>query len=63
MDGGVILITSDHGNMEDLSVRRHTLNPVPALIFGPVELRAGFIQEITDLTHIAPAIWKTVTKM
>ena len=31
---GLILLTSDHGNMEDLSTRRHTMNPVPALIVG-----------------------------
>ena len=28
-DDGLIVITSDHGNMEDLSTRRHTLNDVP----------------------------------
>jgi hypothetical protein len=30
-----ILICSDHGNVEDLSTRSHTLNPVPVLYFGP----------------------------
>lgn len=29
-----VLICSDHGNVEDLSVRSHTLNPVPVLHFG-----------------------------
>ena len=38
-DEGLILITSDHGNMEDLSTRGHTMNPVPAVIVG--EERAG----------------------
>ena len=28
-------ICSDHGNVEDLSTRSHTLNPVPVLYFGP----------------------------
>ena len=26
-DAGLVIIISDHGNMEDLSTRRHTLNP------------------------------------
>jgi Metalloenzyme superfamily len=29
-----VLITSDHGNVEDLAVRTHTLNPVAVLAFG-----------------------------
>lgn len=30
----VVVICSDHGNVEDLSVRHHTLNRVPVLCFG-----------------------------
>jgi len=30
-----VLICSDHGNVEDLSTRSHTLNDVPVLYFGP----------------------------
>ncbi len=30
-----LLITSDHGNSEDLSVKTHTRSPVPAVAFGP----------------------------
>ncbi len=62
LEQGIILISSDHGNMEDLSVRRHTLNPVPALIFGHSGIREKINQAFTDLTHIAPAIWNTVTQ-
>jgi 2,3-bisphosphoglycerate-independent phosphoglycerate mutase len=51
----LILITSDHGNLEDLSTRRHTRNPVPALLIGPEPLRARFIPSLTDLTGILPA--------
>lgn len=40
---GLILITSDHGNLEDLSTRRHTSNPVPGLLIGASELRETFI--------------------
>lgn len=53
---GLILITSDHGNLEDLSTRRHTTNPVPALVVGAPELRRKFTGRITDLTHVSPAI-------
>jgi len=31
-----VLVCSDHGNLEDLSVRTHTRNPVPTLIWGPL---------------------------
>jgi predicted AlkP superfamily pyrophosphatase or phosphodiesterase len=40
---GLILLTSDHGNLEDLSTRRHTTNPVPGLLVGAPELRERFI--------------------
>jgi hypothetical protein len=50
------LITSDHGNMEDLSTRRHTAADVPLLLFGEQALRREFQKDIHDLTGIAPAI-------
>jgi 2,3-bisphosphoglycerate-independent phosphoglycerate mutase len=52
----LILLTSDHGNMEDLGTRKHTAAPVPLLLFGKQAIRAEFKKEITDLTGIAPAI-------
>jgi 2,3-bisphosphoglycerate-independent phosphoglycerate mutase len=57
---GLILITSDHGNMEDLSTRRHTTNPVPGLLIGDQQLRNSFIHELYDLTGISPAILRLV---
>jgi 2,3-bisphosphoglycerate-independent phosphoglycerate mutase len=57
---GLILVTSDHGNMEDLSTRRHTDADVPALVIGNRSARDEFTRGMKDLTHIAPAIWKTV---
>ncbi|HEY9282022.1 MAG TPA: alkaline phosphatase family protein, partial [Pyrinomonadaceae bacterium] len=30
-----VLVTSDHGNVEDLSLKNHTRNPVPTLAWGP----------------------------
>jgi 2,3-bisphosphoglycerate-independent phosphoglycerate mutase len=55
-EDGLILITSDHGNLEDLSTRRHTRNPVLALIIGSPQLRQNFTQNLVDLTSITPAI-------
>jgi len=55
-DDGLILLTSDHGNMEDLSTRKHTDADVPLIIFGDKKLRDEFQQNITQLNHIAPAI-------
>jgi hypothetical protein len=51
-----VLVCSDHGNLEDLSVRTHTRNPVPTLIWGPrAEELGGGILTIQD---IAPAVLK-----
>jgi 2,3-bisphosphoglycerate-independent phosphoglycerate mutase len=55
---GLILVTSDHGNMEDLSTRRHTLNPVPLLIIGAKSLREEIFHRSKDLSDVAPAILK-----
>jgi hypothetical protein len=53
-----LLITSDHGNIEDLSSRNHTLNPVPTLIWGPArEQLAGRIRTLADIT---PAVLETL---
>jgi hypothetical protein len=49
-----IVITSDHGNIEDLTTRSHTLNPVPTLSFG--EGRGLLHSRIESLTDITPAI-------
>ncbi|MYD11049.1 MAG: peptidase [Chloroflexi bacterium] len=52
-DSGLVVITSDHGNMEDLSTRRHTLNPVPTLIIG--RRAAEFAEGYTCLADFVPA--------
>lgn len=53
---GLILFTSDHGNLEDLSTRRHTLNPVPALLIGDPDIREEFLRGMKDLSDLLPAI-------
>jgi hypothetical protein len=59
-DDGLILVTSDHGNMDDLSTRKHTPANVPALVIGEKSAREEFTQDMKDLTDIAPAIWMLV---
>lgn len=59
---GLILLTSDHGNLEDLSTRRHTQNPVPALLIGNRNLRGEFEQGLKDITGVAPAIYRAINQ-
>lgn len=49
-----VLICSDHGNVEDLSTRRHTLNPVPVLCFGPSAPR--FRETLHDVADVGRTI-------
>ncbi len=51
---GLIIITSDHGNMEDLSTRHHTENDVPTVIIGAE--RARFAADFHALTDITPRV-------
>jgi 2,3-bisphosphoglycerate-independent phosphoglycerate mutase len=53
-ESGLVLITSDHGNLEDLSVRSHTLNPVPTIAIG--SQHAEMAAQVRDLADIAPAV-------
>ncbi len=55
-EAGLILITSDHGNLEDLGTRGHTTNPVPALVIGATEARRAFCARMRTLADVAPAI-------
>lgn len=59
----LIVITSDHGNLEDLDRRGHTLNPVPALLIGPRPLRRQFSKGVHDLSDIAPSVLRVIFEM
>jgi 2,3-bisphosphoglycerate-independent phosphoglycerate mutase len=56
----LIVLTSDHGNLEDLAHRGHTLAPVPGLLIGPRQLRRAFARGLTDLTRFHDAILRTL---
>jgi uncharacterized protein YeeX (DUF496 family) len=50
----IVILTSDHGNLEDLSIRNHTLNDVPTIVWG--KNRREVSKRIKDLTDITPTI-------
>ena len=51
---GLIIITADHGNLEDLSQKHHTANLVPTLIIG--DQRQAFGEGLVDLSGFAGRI-------
>jgi hypothetical protein len=50
----LVVVTSDHGNLEDLSVRTHTRAPVPLLAFGANA--AEFVAGATSLLDVCPRL-------
>lgn len=50
----LLILISDHGNIEDLSVRTHTMNPVPGICWGRGAAAAA--ARLRDLTGVAPAV-------
>lgn len=53
------LMTSDHGNLEDLSTKSHTRNPVPLLAVGVK--RKYFTDHVRNLTHLTPLIIESLS--
>lgn len=63
----LLVVTSDHGNIEDMSTKSHTRNPVPLVLFGhrhDALLRTiQFSSQATpDLTAVTPAILEMLTQ-
>lgn len=50
-----LILTSDHGNIEDLSTKAHTRNPVPFFVIGK-EKNYFSNPKIKNITQIVPAI-------
>jgi 2,3-bisphosphoglycerate-independent phosphoglycerate mutase len=50
LDRDLILLISDHGNLEDTSAHGHTRNPVPALMIGEAKARELFSHDLKDLS-------------
>ena len=55
-----VILTSDHGNIEDLSLRNHTLNLVPTIVWGAN--KESIANRIKTLADITPAIVQTLTE-
>jgi 2,3-bisphosphoglycerate-independent phosphoglycerate mutase len=53
-----VMLTSDHGNIEDLSTRSHTLNSVPTIVWGAQN--RSIASQISSLADITPAIVNTL---
>ena len=59
LERSTVILTSDHGNIEDFSVRNHTLNPVPTIVWGKGrEMIASRTRSLVDIT---PAIVERLT--
>ena len=54
-----VILTSDHGNIEDLSSRNHTLHAVPTIVWGAQRERIA--TRIKTLADITPAIVALLT--
>jgi hypothetical protein len=55
----LLVVTSDHGNLEDLSVKTHTRNPVPLILYGHLRHRLLSLVESRskpDLCRVTPAL-------
>jgi 2,3-bisphosphoglycerate-independent phosphoglycerate mutase len=53
---GLIIITSDHGNLEDVSHRNHTENEIPTLIIG--SKKGALAEGLRDLSDYVPRMAK-----
>ena len=58
--GLTLVMTSDHGNIEEIGVRGHTRNPVPFIVYGP---REKFLRErVKSLVDVTPALLEAFDK-
>jgi len=55
-----VILTSDHGNVEDLSSRNHTLHAVPTVVWGAQRQRIA--ARIKTLADITPSIVALLTE-
>jgi 2,3-bisphosphoglycerate-independent phosphoglycerate mutase len=55
-----VILTSDHGNVEDLSTRNHTLNPSPRSRGGRAASTCA--RRVRSLADITPAILELLTQ-
>jgi hypothetical protein len=51
-DEGLMIVTSDHGNIEEIGNRKHTENDIPTVVIGSKKLT--FADGLNDLTDYVP---------
>ncbi len=57
LEDNILLITSDHGNIEDLTTHSHTRNPIPTIIFTKSnKIKRLWRKRIHTLEDITPTI-------
>jgi 2,3-bisphosphoglycerate-independent phosphoglycerate mutase len=52
-----LIVTSDHGNVEDATTRVHTRCPVPLLAWGPV---AKYCEPVRSIADVMDAVVQSV---
>ena len=52
--GITLVMTSDHGNIESIGERGHTRNPVPFVVFGPMERQIR--DRVSSLVDVMPSL-------
>lgn len=57
-EGDTLVISSDHGNIEDLSIKTHTRNPVPLFVKGDIEA----FKKAKSILDVTPAIIETLKR-
>lgn len=55
LERNLLILTSDHGNVEDLSTRSHTKNPVPLVVAGPGH--GEFAARADDIMDVASRVF------
>lgn len=56
-DDITLILTSDHGNLEDLRVKTHTYNPVPFAVAGPSAPAFSDVVSLIDVTHVIQSLF------
>jgi len=55
-ESDTLIITSDHGNIENMDVKTHTRNPVPLFVKG----QCSFFKDVNSIAEITPSILNLV---
>ena len=58
-----IVVTSDHGNIEQMNQKQHTSNPVPTILWGAVKNQVNGEGDDFSLSEVAPLIERFLTQV